>query len=134
MTVHTSTKACLTSSATWRMSMNEHPLSISPNSDKSRKQSLYPDRELDRHRNLIICSLAHCQPSLKISCKSVWKFLCKAVNKQTMAITYPPISLDSPQFGMKSRFGSYISTPKSKPSLQVLRQTSSQYFIHQHAQ
>jgi len=30
--------------------------------------------DLDRHQNLIICSVAHCQPSLKISCKSVWKF------------------------------------------------------------
>jgi len=25
----------------------------------------------DRHQNLISCSLAHCQPTLKISCKSV---------------------------------------------------------------
>jgi len=32
---------------------------------------------------LIICSLAHCQPSLKISCKSVWKFLRKVANKHT---------------------------------------------------
>jgi len=38
---------------------------------------------LDRHQNLIICSLAHCQPSLKISCKSVQKFLHKAANRQT---------------------------------------------------
>ena len=37
----------------------------------------------DRHQNLIICSLAHCQPSLKISCKSVRKFLRKVANKQT---------------------------------------------------
>jgi len=36
----------------------------------------------DRHQNLIICSLAHCQPSLQISCKSVRKFLRKVVNKQ----------------------------------------------------
>jgi len=27
--------------------------------------------------------LAHCQPSLKISCKSVWKSLHKVANKQT---------------------------------------------------
>jgi len=40
-------------------------------------------RDLDRHQNLIICSLAHCQPSLKISCKSVWKFLRKVANRQT---------------------------------------------------
>jgi len=37
----------------------------------------------DRHQNLIISSLAHCQLSLKISCKSIWKFLHKAANKQT---------------------------------------------------
>jgi len=38
----------------------------------------------DCHQNLIVCSLAHCQPSLKISCKSVWKFLLtdKQTNKQ----------------------------------------------------
>ena len=28
----------------------------------------------DRHQNLIICSSTHCQPSLKISCKSIWSF------------------------------------------------------------
>ena len=39
----------------------------------------------DCHENLIICfcSLAHCQPSLKISCKSVCKFLRKVANRQT---------------------------------------------------
>jgi len=37
----------------------------------------------DRHQNLIIWSLAHCQPSLKISCKSVRKFLRKVANRQT---------------------------------------------------
>jgi len=40
-------------------------------------------RDLDRHQNLIICSLANCQPSLKISCKSIWKFLCKVADKHT---------------------------------------------------
>jgi len=35
------------------------PLSVSPNSDESRKQSLYPDGDPDRHQNLIICSLDH---------------------------------------------------------------------------
>jgi len=30
-----------------------------------------------------ICSLAHCQPSLKISCKSVQKILRKVANRQT---------------------------------------------------
>jgi len=33
--------------------------------------------------NLIICSLAHCEPSLKISCKSIWKFVRKVANRQT---------------------------------------------------
>jgi len=36
----------------------------------------------DHHQNLIICLLAHCQPSLKISFKSVWKFLRKVANRQ----------------------------------------------------
>ena len=40
-------------------------------------------RDPDRHQNLIICSLAHCQPSLQISCKSVHKFLRKVANRQT---------------------------------------------------
>jgi len=39
--------------------------------------------EADRHQNLIICSQAHCQSSLKISCKSVRKFLHKVANRQT---------------------------------------------------
>jgi len=38
------------------------PLSVSPNSDESGKQSLHPDGDPDRHQNLIICSLADCQP------------------------------------------------------------------------
>jgi len=37
----------------------------------------------DHHQNLIICSLAHCQPSLKISCKSIQKFLHNVANEQT---------------------------------------------------
>jgi len=37
----------------------------------------------DRHQSLIICSLAHCQSSLKISFKSVRKFLRKVANRQT---------------------------------------------------
>jgi len=53
-TVHTSAKACLTSIV---IQIQIH--------------------DLDRHQNLIICLPVHCQPSLKISCKSVWKFLRK---------------------------------------------------------
>jgi len=37
----------------------------------------------DHHQNLIICSLAHCQPSLKISCKSLPKLLRLVANRQT---------------------------------------------------
>jgi len=43
----------------------------------------YSDSDPDRHQNLVICSLAHCQPSLKISCKSVRKFWRKVANRQT---------------------------------------------------
>jgi len=35
-----------------------------------------PDPYTDRHQNLTICSLAHCQPSLKTSYKSVPNFFC----------------------------------------------------------
>jgi len=50
---------------------------------ESGKQSLYPDDDADRYQNLISCSLARCQPSLKILCKSVRKFLWTVTNKQT---------------------------------------------------
>ena len=40
-------------------------------------------RDPDLHRNLTTSSLAHCQPSLNISCKSVQKFLHKVANRQT---------------------------------------------------
>jgi len=40
-------------------------------------------RDPYRQQNLDICSLDHCQRSLKISCKSVWKFFCKVANRQT---------------------------------------------------
>ena len=40
-------------------------------------------RDPDRHQNLIIYSLTNCQPSLKISCKSVRQFLRKVANRQT---------------------------------------------------
>ena len=38
-------------------------------------------RDPDGHQNLIICSFAHYQPSLKISCKSAQKFLHKVANR-----------------------------------------------------
>ena len=37
----------------------------------------------DRHQNLIISLLAHCQSSPRISCKSVHKFLRQVANRQT---------------------------------------------------
>ena len=40
-------------------------------------------RDLDRHQNLNVCSMIHCQSSLKISCKSVRKILRKVTNRQT---------------------------------------------------
>jgi len=65
------------------------PLSVSPFNIESGtgKQSLYPDGDPDCHQNLIICLLALYQPSLKISCKSIPKFLCKVANRQTMMKT-----------------------------------------------
>jgi len=54
-TVHTSAKAPLTNAVIWRISISSRcmsePLSVSPNSDESGKLSLYPDGDLDRHRN-----------------------------------------------------------------------------------
>ena len=61
-TLHTSAKASLTSVAI--------PIRIRI-------------RDPDRHQNLIIYSLAHCQHSLQISRKSVWKFLRKFPNGYT---------------------------------------------------
>jgi len=72
------------------MSVNHFSLSVSPSSDESDKQSLYPDGNPDCHQNLIICSLADYQPSLKTSCKSVRKFLHKVANRHTTMITYLP--------------------------------------------
>ena len=80
----------------WRININEWlgALSVHPNSDESGKQSMYPDGDPVRHQNIIICSLAYCQSSMKISCKSIWKFLHKVAerqrNRRTTAITYPP--------------------------------------------
>jgi len=62
---------------------------VSPNSDeygKNRYILQSSDGDPDRHQNLTSCSLAHCQPSLKIACKSVRKFLCSCwqiVNRET---------------------------------------------------
>ena len=83
-----STSLIITTSAIWRIIMNEwldvavEPLSVSPNSDVSGKQSLYPDGDPDHHQNLNICSLTHWQPSPKISCKSVRKFLLTLLRRK----------------------------------------------------
>ena len=79
-TVHTSAKARLTSVA-----ISVPPYAESVRDDESGKQSLYPDGDRNRHQHLTVSSLAHCQPSLKISCKSVRKFFCAKLltNKQT---------------------------------------------------
>jgi len=75
----------ITTAAIWRISMNEwlraaaESLSVSPS---TKKQSLYPDGDPHRHQNLVISSMAHGQPSLKISCKSVRQFLRKVANRQ----------------------------------------------------
>jgi len=61
--------------------MNNCPLSTFHIS-QSGKQSLYPGGDPDCHQNLTICSVAHCQPSLKILYKSVQKFLRKTANRQ----------------------------------------------------
>jgi len=58
--VHTSAKARLTSVTIW--------IRI---------------RDPGRYQNLIICSLTHCQHSLKILCKFVRTFLRKAAHRQT---------------------------------------------------
>ena len=52
-------------------------------------------RDPDRHQNLTICSLAHCQPSRKFHANRFRSFLCKVANRQTnrrttTMITYPP--------------------------------------------
>ena len=77
-TVHTSAKARLTSVA-----ISVPPYAESVRDDESGKQSLYPDGDRNRHQHLTVSSLAHCQPSLKISSKSVRKFLRKVANRQT---------------------------------------------------
>jgi len=42
-----------------------------------------PVRDSYHRQNLVVRSLAHCQPSPKISCKSIRKFLRKVANRQT---------------------------------------------------
>jgi len=42
------------------------------------------DGDPDRHQNFIVCSLVRCQPFLKISCKSVGKFLREVAKRQTV--------------------------------------------------
>jgi len=78
--VHTFAKARLTIAAVLRISMSSRFMSVNnhfpylpvvTNPKKNNPFIQSPDGDPDRHRNLIVCSLAHCHPSLKISCKSV---------------------------------------------------------------
>ena len=63
----------------------EHPaLSISPNSDKFGKQSLYGDGDLDRHENLIICSLLSCSLPCKFCVNLFGNFCAKWLTKRWM--------------------------------------------------
>ena len=87
-TVHTSTKARVTSAAMGQITtssrlMSVHHFPYLPIVTNPENNPLYPDGDSDHHRNFTICSSAHCPPSLKISCKSVWKFLHKVANRQT---------------------------------------------------
>ena len=79
-TVHTSTNACLTNVTIRIWIWIRIQLSGSGSVTRSVRIGI---RDPNRHQSLIICSLAHCQPSLKISCKSVGKFLRKVANRQT---------------------------------------------------
>jgi len=69
-TVHTSAKARLISVAIRIRIRFRLPNTLDPT-------------DPDRHQNLIVCSLVHCQPFLKISCKSVAKFSRTVLNRQT---------------------------------------------------
>ena len=54
---------------------------------------MHPEGHPDRPHNLIVCSLAQSQPSLKISCKSLREILRQVAksqtDSQTTTITYP---------------------------------------------
>ena len=76
-TVHTSVKASLTS------------VSIRIYGSGSVSGSVDPYR----HQNLIVCSLANCQPSLKISRKSVRTFLRKVASGQTNRQTTTEVNI-----------------------------------------
>jgi len=54
-----------------------------------------------RQQNVIISSLAHCQPSLKISCKSVQKFLRKFAKGQTNKQRRLDIRLGGGNYGVQ---------------------------------
>jgi len=69
-------RRAFTNVAIWRVSMSSRFISVNhfpylPVVTNPEKKSLYPDGDPDRHQNLITCSLAHCQPSLKISYKAL---------------------------------------------------------------
>ena len=64
--------------------MPQYPIAGDANADDTKKARSTQTviRDWDRHQHLTVCSLAHCQHSLKISRKSVRKFLRKVANRQ----------------------------------------------------
>jgi len=60
------------------------PLSVSPNSDESGKQSLYPDGDPDRQQNLIVCASAIANLPWKFRANAFGRFSAKLLtNRQT---------------------------------------------------
>ena len=79
----------------------ESGFSVSPNSDESGKQFVYPDGDADRRQNLTTCLLVRCQPSWRIHANPFGSFCGKLLtdrqtNKQRRKHTllgggnYPP--------------------------------------------
>jgi len=65
----------------WQWHQLDHMQIICTSLQTDNHASTPPLSDPDRHQNLTICSLTHCQPSLKISCKSV--------NQANMATSFP---------------------------------------------
>jgi len=81
-------------------------------------------RDTDRHQNLVICSLAHCQPSLKISCSFCAKLLTDIANGQTDRQTDKQITITSLAEVIKChsmRSEAYTLNLGSVPSVQLNR-------------
>jgi len=115
----------------WRISMNECPLTTFRISqcDESGKKSLYPEGYLDRHQNLTVRSLVHCQLSPKISRKSVRNFLRKVANKQTDRQTNNDDYISSLEEIKKERQKTHTVTPReeNKIKIKLLTQTDAMH-------